>query len=248
MLYVLTIAMQKGGVAKTTTAAVLAQAAASTGKRVLALDLDPQGNLTFALGADANKPGTFELITGTAPAADLLQTCGSLDVIPASRHLATLTTGKGSANRLRNALQPIAGKYDFVVIDTPTLEGELLYNALCASNGLLIPTQADIYNLKDIYLLHETAKAMQRGNPYLQILGYVITRADTRSTIAKQMQENLKATGLQCLGMIRNGVAIQEAAALQVNLYDYAPKSNPAADYMALYEQIRAAADQTTLN
>ena len=238
MLYVLTIAMQKGGVAKTTTAATLAEAAKQKGKKALAVDLDPQANLTFALKADPNQPGAYELIEGKAKAADLIQK-GIVDIIPASRSLATLKTDKGSAARLRKALQPIAGNYDFIVIDTPTLEGELLYNALCASNGLLIPTQADIYNLHDIYLLKQTAETLKKkANPHLSILGYAITRADTRSIIARQMQEELKKTGLDCLGLIRNGIAIQEAAALQQSLFDYAPKSKPAADYMALYEAI----------
>ena len=238
MLYVLTIAMQKGGVAKTTTAAVLAQAAQHKGQRVLALDLDPQANLTFALGADGRQPGSFELIEGRLPAANLVQHCGGVDVIPASRALATLKTEKGSALRLRKALQPVAANYDFVVIDTPTLEGELLYNALCASNGLLIPTEADIYNLQDIYQLKQTAERMQAANAQLQILGYVLTRIDTRTTLAKQMQDNLQKTGLQCLGYVRTGVAVKEAAALQANLYDYEPNSKPAADYMTLYERI----------
>lgn len=240
--YTLTVSTHKGGVAKTTTAAVLAQAAQHTGSRVLALDLDPQGNLSFALGADVRQHGTFELITGEDPAADLIQHCSGVDVIPAGQSLAALQTAPGSATRLRKALQPLAANYDFVVIDTPTGEGELVYNALCASNGLLIPADADIYNLQSIYQVADTARAMKRANPYLQILGYVVTKADTRSIIARQMQENLKAAGLPCLGMIRSGVAVKEAAALQVNLYEYAPKSNPAADYMALYERIRQTA------
>lgn len=243
-MYVLTVAMQKGGVGKTTTALTLAQAAAHKGKQVLCLDLDPQGNLTFATGADANKPGCFEMLEGTTKAGKVVQTCGHIDVIPASTQLATEKTTKGSGNRLRNALADIAGYYDLIVIDTPTLCGELLYNALLASNGLLIPTEANIYNLKGIYQIYDIAKAMQATSPYLQILGYVITREDKRTVIAKQMQENLKATGLECLGKISNGIAVQEAAALQADLYEYAPKCKPAAEYMALYERITKEAEQ----
>lgn len=238
MLKVLTVAMQKGGVAKTTTAATLAQAAKSKGKRVLAVDLDPQGNLTFALGANANKLGAFEVLEKGIPTKEALQHCNGIDVIPAGKELATLSTSRGSATRLRKALQSIAGSYDFIVIDTPTREGEHLYNALCASNCLIIPTEADIYNLQSIYQTIETAKAMQKANEHLKILGYVLTKADNRTILARQMQENLQKVGLPCLGSIRQGIAIKEAAALQVNIYDYAPKSKPAADYMALYEAI----------
>lgn len=238
MLYVLAVNMQKGGVGKTTTAAVLAQAAQHKGRRVLALDLDPQANLTFALRADERQPGTFELITGKAPAANLVQHCGGIDVIPASQALPTLTTERGSALRLRSALQSIAGNYDFIVIDTPTAEGELLYNALCASSGLLIPTEASVYAVKDIYQLKKTAERMRKANEQLQILGYVLTRIDTRSIIARTMQEHLQKVGIDCAGQIRTSAAIQEAAAKQQSLYEYAPKSNAALDYMALYERI----------
>ncbi len=238
MLYVLTVAMQKGGVAKTTTAATLAQAAKSKGQKVLAVDLDPQGNLTFTLGANANKAGAFDMLELGTPAKEILQHCNGLDVIPAGKELATLSTSKGSATRLRRALQPIAKNYDFIVIDTPTREGEQLYNALLASNGLIIPTEADVYNLQSIYQTIDTAKAMQKANEHLEILGYILTKADNRTILARQMQDNLLKVGLPCLGQIRQGIAIKEAAALQVNIYDYAPKSKPAADYMALYEAI----------
>ena len=238
MLYVLTVNMQKGGVGKTTTTVCLAQASAEKGKRVLVLDLDPQGNTTFALGGNATRPGTFALITGQRPAAELVQHCGGIDVIPASKELPTLTTTKGSALRLRKALQPIAANYDFIVIDTPTLEGEILYNALCASNGLIIPTEASIYAVKDIYQLKQTAERMQKANEHLQIVGYVLTRIDTRSIIARTMQEHLQKVGIECVGRIRTSAAIQEAAATQKSLYKYEPKSNAAIDYMSLYEHI----------
>lgn len=238
MSYVLTVAMQKGGVAKTTTALLLAQAAQHRGQQALCLDLDPQGNLTFALGADANKPGCYELLQGTTKASKVIQHCNGIDVIPASAALATEKTEKGSGNRLKTALAEVVANYDLIVIDTPTIAGELLYNALLASNGLLIPTEANIYNIKGIYQLYEIAKAMQATSPHLNILGYIVTRADKRSTIAKQMQAGLEKSGLNCLGIISNAIAVQEAAALQVNLYDYAPKCKPAAEYMALYEAI----------
>ena len=238
MLYVLTVAMHKGGVGKTTTAAVLAQAGAYSGKRVLAVDLDPQCNLTFALGADPRQPGSYELLEGTKPAIELFQPCKGIDVIPASRMLAAEKSTKGSATRLRQALQPIANYYDFIIFDTPTIAGELLYNALYASNGLVIPTEADIYNLQSIYQLTDTAQQMQKANKHLQVLGFIITKADNRTILAKQMQEKLIATGVPYLGQVRNGIVVKEAAALQTSLYEYAPKSKPAEDYLQIFNKI----------
>ena len=208
---IIAVAIQKGGTAKTTTAAALTQAAVYRGRSVLAIDLDPQGNLSFCLAADTNKPGGYELLTGTT-AADLAQTIRpGLDVIPASWNLSAITSGKGSARRLQRALEPIKDKYDLIIIDTPTQAGELQYNALQAADGLIIPLQADIYNLKSLYQITDTARQFQRSNPALQLTGFILTQYDGRSTIARQMKETITdraaAIGVPYLGTIRAAVA-----------------------------------------
>lgn len=234
---VLAVAIQKGGTGKTTTAAVLAQAAAHKGKKVLAIDLDPQGNLTFALGGSGTSGSSFDLLQGTA-AADVIQQCSGIDVIAANWGLSTIASGKGSARRLQAAIEPIKNNYDLIIIDTPPTAGELQYNALQAATGLIIPLQADIYNLQSLYQITDTAKQMQQSNPNLQIKGFIITKLDNRSTIAKQMQEQIiiaaNKENIPYLGSIRTGIAVQEAAALQQNLFEYAPKSKPASDYLML--------------
>lgn len=241
-MQVLAVAIQKGGTGKTTTAAVLAQAAAHKGQKVLAIDLDPQGNLSFAAGADTNKAGSYDLLNGT-PATEVIQSLQQgFDIIPASWNLATEATSRGSATRLKTAIEPIKKKYDLIIIDTPPTAGELQYNALFAATGLIIPLEADIFSLQSLYQITETARQIQQTNKKLVIKGFVITQLDSRSTIAKQMQENViiaaNKNNIPYLGSIRTGVAIKEAAALQENLYSYAPKSNPAKDYLALLEQL----------
>lgn len=241
-MQVLAVAIQKGGTGKTTTAAVLAQAAAHKGQKVLAIDLDPQGNLSFAAGADTNKAGSYDLLNGT-PAAEVIQSLQQgFDIIPASWNLATEATSRGSATRLKTAIEPIKKKYDLIIIDTPPTAGELQYNALFAATGLIIPLEADIFSLQSLYQITETARQIQQTNKKLVIKGFVITQLDSRSTIAKQMQENViiaaNKNNIPYLGSIRTGVAVKEAAALQENLFDYAPKSNPAKDYLALLEQL----------
>ena len=182
---IITVAIQKGGTGKTTTAAALAQAAAYKGRKVLAIDLDPQGNLSFALGAQtAAETGTaYNLLMGL-PAAQLIQTTAQgLDIIPTDRDLAAITSGTGSARRLRQALEPIKDNYDLIIIDTPPTAGELQYNALMAADGLIIPLEADAFNLQSLYQMTDTARQIQQSNTGLQILGVVFTQYDGRSII-----------------------------------------------------------------
>ena len=241
-MQIITIANQKGGTAKSTTAAALAQAAAYRGRRVLAIDLDPQGNLSFFLAADVNRPGAFDVLDGH-PAADAVQTTADgLDVIPASWNLQTISSSRGSARRLKAALEPIAGSYDVVFIDTPPTAGELQYNALMAATDLLIPLQTDIVGLQGLYQMADTARQIQQSNPALTLTGYVLTRSGGRSTLARQMAETIQAQaqgmGIPFLAAIREAVAIREAQTLQRSLYEYAPRSKPAADYLELLDTI----------
>lgn len=242
-MQILTFTTQRGGTGKTTTAAAIAQAAAMDGRRTLAIDLDPQGNLTFTLKADPAQGGSFELLSGT-PARRLIQhTESGIDVIPANWALSTISSSTGSAKRLQTAIKPIKGKYDLIVIDTPATAGELQYNALQAATGLIIPIQADVYGLQGLYQIAETAAQFKRSNPDLTVKGIVFTRHNGRSTLAKQMQQTIinaaAERDIPYLTAIRAGVAIQEAQALQKNLYEYAPKSNPAQDYLTLYNLLK---------
>lgn len=241
---IVTIANQKGGTAKSTTAAALVQAAAYTGRKSLAIDLDPQGNLSYFLQADTAKAGSFELLNGT-PARECIQrTPGGIDVISASWNLSTITSGKGSARRLQQALKPIQliGIYQLVIIDTPPTAGELQYNALQASTDLIIPLQADIVGLQGFYQIADTAQQIQQSNPALTITGIVITRQQGRSILAKQLQERItaeaSARNIPFMGCIREAVAIREAQTLQRSLYEYAPNSKPAQDYLQLLKAI----------
>lgn len=232
---ILAIAIQKGGTGKTTTAAALSQAAHYNGKRVLGIDLDPQGNFTFAMGANSAAGNSYDLLNET-PAAELIQEIEpGLDMIAASWNLSTETTGNGSATRLKRALEPLKKSYDLIILDTPATAGELQYNAIYAATDLIIPLEADIYNLQSLYQIVETAQQIQRDNNKFAI-SFIITKLDNRSTLARTMQEKIIVAandiGVKYLGSVKKGVVIQEAAALQRNLYRYAPGSKTAQDYI----------------
>lgn len=242
MTKIIATAVVKGGTGKTTTAAALAQAAAADGKRVLAIDLDPQSNLTFTLAADPHRPGAYQLLHGEPAAKVIQRTAQGLDVIAATPDLATERTAPASAKRLQAALGPIKKGYDLIVIDTPPTMGEMTYNALQAATGLLVPLESDPNSLQGLYQIVDIAKQIQHSNPGLEICGVVLTRFDGRAKINRYMQEVIEEhgqeTGAPFLMGIRPGVAIREAQAMQQSLFDYAPRSNPAQDYKKLYEMI----------
>jgi len=241
-MQVITTAVIKGGTGKTTTAAALAQAAASAGKKVLAIDLDPQANLSFFIGADQNKGGSYQLLHGAAPGELIHRTAQHIDAIAASPDLATEKTAPASAKRLQDAIEPLKSKYDFIFIDTPPQMGELTFNALQASTGLLIPLETDNSSLQGLYQITDIAHQMQHSNTALSIIGTILTRYDARPKLNRYLQEVItdkgKEIGAPFLMGIRPGIAIREAQALQQSLYSYAPKCRPAIDYMELLKRI----------
>lgn len=239
---VITIAEIKGGTGKTTSVLSLAQAGTLHGKKVLVIDLDSQANATALLGADPTKQGAYHLLN-KYPIAELIQeTELEIDVIAGSPNLATETPTKGSLYRLEQAIEPILSKYDLILIDTPPAFGEMTYNALQASNGLVIALDSSTSSLQGFYLITDLATATKRTNAKLKLLGCIVTRYNPRPILSRQMLEVIteKAKAVKCpvLGQVRQGIAIQEAQAYRKNLFLYAPKSKPAVDYMELYTKL----------
>jgi len=237
---ILTAAVSKGGTAKTTTCAAIAQAAAADGRRVLAIDLDPQMNFTDFIAADASKSGTYQLLQGQEAAQLIQQTPQGIFAIPASENLAVVKTTPASAKRLAAAIEPLKNDFDLCVIDTPPGILELQNIGLLAATGLIIPVEADRSSLQGLYQITDRAHTAQRGNPALKITGIVLTKFDSRPAISRYMRDVIKQTG-QGIGVpylmeIRSGVKIREAQAMQQSIYQYAPRSKPAQDYKDLYK------------
>ena len=245
---IISVANQKGGTAKTSTAHALATGAAYKGKRSLAIDFDPQGNLSFIMGADASRAGAYELMKQQAKAAQIVQYTSQGDIIPASLNLAAADiefSGKpGRDFFLQAALEPLQDAYDVVVIDTPPTLGTLLVNALTASDEVIIPMNADILSLQGLYQLTETINQVKSFcNKGLKVTGILLTRYSGRTVLARDIKETIEAKcaelGIPVLNtVIRDGVAVREAQTTQESLFAYAPNSNPAKDYLQLFDEI----------
>lgn len=241
------ITNQKGGVGKSTTAAALGSGLTLKGYKVLFVDLDPQGNLSYIIQADPAKPSAHDVLTGRAGAAAAIQTAAGGDIIPFSGDLSAADielNRTGKEYRLKEALQPVAGSYDFTIIDTPPALGILTINALTAADRLIIPAQAEIFSLQGIGQLAGTINAVKTYcNPALELDGILLTRHSGRAVLSRDMADMIADTAAE-LGtavyktIIREGIAIKEAQANRQSIFAYAPKSNAAADYAAFTDEI----------
>lgn len=241
------IVNRKGGAGKTTTAHAIGAGLAKRGYKVLFVDLDSQTNLSLTLSADTDNITSLEVLTGEATAKDAIQHTGQGDIIAASQNLAgadMLLSGKGAEYRLKKALEPVQNEYDFIIMDTPGQLGLLTVNALTAADSTLLTLQADSYNLLGLGLVYETISAVKKhSNKDLTIKGILATRYDSRTILSRDMLENIGAAAAQINTRlfevpIRECVAIKEAQAYGLNIFDYAPRSNAAKDYTALLDEI----------
>lgn len=246
---IIAIANQKGGVGKTTTAINLSASLASLGQKVLALDLDPQGNMTSGLGVDKDqvKNSVYDLIIGQIGIEECIckEVIENLDVLPSNINLSAAEIELiGVDNKeyiIRNEMEKVRNQYDFVIIDCPPALSMLTINAMTTADSVLVPIQCEYYALEGLsQLIHTINLVQERLNPSLVIEGVVFTMYDARTNLSLQVVENVKDNLDQTIykTIIPRNIRLAEAPSygMPINLYD--PKSTGAESYLLLAEEV----------
>ena len=240
---------QKGGVGKTTTNVNLAACLAIRGKKVLILDIDPQGNTTSGIGIMKKglKRTSYEILIDDKlePEKAIMKTgVKNLDIIPASVKLAgaeiELVQLEGREKRLKKALEKIKSKYDYIFIDCPPSLGLLTINSLTAVDSVLIPIQCEFYALEGVSQLMSTVELVQKNlNPGLQIQGVILSMFDGRTNLSIQVVEEVKKYFREKVysTVIPRNVRLAEAPSHGLPITEYDPKSKGAEAYMEFADE-----------
>src|SRR3954451_1443760 len=248
MPIVIAVANQKGGVGKTTTTANLGAALARKGNRVLLIDMDPQGNLTSAVGVSKSAEHTVAdaLLDHhqPLPAVRVETGNGCLDVTPATLSLASaeaaLMNKLGREQRLRDQIARHAVAYDFVLIDTPPSLGLLTINALVAADRVLIPTEARFFSLQGLQMIEESIEEVLYLNPKLKVIGILLSKLDRRLREEKQVSDYLRERwgALVFETEVRTSSKVLEASSAGKTVFGYLGAERAAENYARLAEEV----------
>ncbi len=248
MATIITVTNQKGGVGKTTTAAALLCALYERGQRVLGVDLDPQGSLSFSLGLDTENCATvYDLFKGRVTVDEAITTSNGIDLLPANILLSAAELEFNRTGRefmLRNELVQVKDRYDYIIIDTPPALNVLTVNAYVASDDLVIPMVPEILSLLGVAQIKETIDTVQKCyNPSLRVLGILLNKYNSRLTLNREVSEMAEQIAKQLhasvfKAVVRSSISVAEAPAHGASILSYAPTSKPAADFQQLTTEI----------
>lgn len=248
MAKIVSLITQKGGSAKTTSTNAITVCLKHRGFRVLCVDFDPQGYLSFSMGSSHSKPTIYDVLRHSIKCLDAIQHTEVADVLSADGLLGNFTyefTGPGSERLLKDALRPAASFYDYILIDSPPELGALSANAVIASDVVLIPGLSDGYSLQGVIQVHETISRIKQSlNPSLVLGGMFLVRFYPREALSRTTWETAKLITAH-LGMplletrIRHSNVISKVmTTLQCDMVRYAPRNNAVKDYIDLTDEL----------
>ena len=246
---IIAIANQNGGVGKTTTAINLSACLAEKGQKVLAIDMDPQGNMSSGLGLDKNsvEKTIYDLIIGESEVEEVLQknALENLDILPANVDLSAAEIELIGIDEkeyiVKKAIEKIKDAYDYVIIDCPPSLSMLTINAMTTADSVLVPIQCEYYALEGLsQLIHTVELVKERLNPVLEIEGVVFTMYDARTNLSLQVVENVKGNLQQNIykTIIPRNIRLAEAPSYGMPINQYDAKSAGADSYRRLADEV----------
>ncbi len=249
MSKIIAVANQKGGVAKTTTSISLASSLVSLGKRVLLIDLDPQGNASRGVGLDIAllSKTIFDVLSKNNDINRLIKrtVMKNLDIVPANLKLASFDSAllgkKATTFLLKNAIQTLKKEYDYIIIDCPPTLGILNANAFAAAHSILIPVQCEYFALEGITQMLGAISNMQNSyNPDLEIEGFVFTMFDPRNKMSIEVSSEIRGLFKEKTFQttIPRNILLPEAASKGIPITIYKPKSKSSLAYLALAREL----------
>ena len=257
MAVIIAITNQKGGVGKTTTAAALIASLAKRGKKVLGVDLDPQGNLGFSLGVDIENSHTiYEVFKKQISIEQALCPMAYGDLLASNILLSGVELEFNRAGReymLKTELTPLQDRYDFIIVDTPPALNLLTVNAYVASDKLIIPMAPEILSLLGVAQIKETIETVrQYYNPRLSVIGILLNKFNARLNLNRDVLELSQQIAQQLDTQvfetkIRQSVLVAEAPAHGQSVVTYAPNCKPSQDFSALIDEILGLDQNTTV-